>query len=37
MVNRTWGEPEKQLPERHSADDFENRTQEKLAAELGHS
>ncbi len=23
MVNRKWGEPEEQLPERHSADDFE--------------
>lgn len=22
MVNRSWGEPEEQLPERHSADDF---------------
>lgn len=24
MVNRTWGELHEQLPERHSADDFEN-------------
>ena len=23
MVNRKWGEPEEQLPERHAADDFE--------------
>ena len=37
MVNRIWGEPEKQLPERHNASDFEERTQDKLAAELGHS
>lgn len=25
MVNRTWGEPEEQLPERHSAEDFPER------------
>jgi GST-like protein len=37
MVNRTWGEPERQLHERHSASDFENKTQDKLAAALGHS
>ncbi|HKK55983.1 glutathione-dependent disulfide-bond oxidoreductase [Marinobacter sp.] len=37
MVNRTWGEPERQLHERHSASDFEDRTQDKLAAALGHS
>ncbi|MBW7469514.1 glutathione-dependent disulfide-bond oxidoreductase [Marinobacter sp. M216] len=37
MVNRTWGEPAEQLHERHDASDFENRTQEKLAAILGHS
>jgi len=24
MVNRSWGEPEEQLPERHSATDFDN-------------
>ena len=30
MVNRTWGEPEEQLHERHSAADFETRTQDKL-------
>ncbi|MEH6387607.1 glutathione-dependent disulfide-bond oxidoreductase [Pseudomonas profundi] len=32
MVNRTWGEPEEQLPERHDASDFDNRTQDKLDA-----
>lgn len=26
MVNRTWGEPEGQLPERHDASDFETKT-----------
>ncbi|MEA5445340.1 glutathione-dependent disulfide-bond oxidoreductase [Gammaproteobacteria bacterium AB-CW1] len=30
MVNRIWGEPEEQLPERHDASDFEHRTQDKL-------
>lgn len=30
MVNRTWGDPATQLPERHSAEDFETRTQDKL-------
>lgn len=30
MVNRTWGEPEEQLHERHDASDFETRTQDKL-------
>lgn len=30
IVNRTWGPPEEQLPERHAASDFENRTQDKL-------
>lgn len=30
MVNRTWGKPESQLPERHDAGDFENRTGDKL-------
>ena len=33
MVNRTWGEPASQLPERHEANDFETRTGDKLAAE----
>ena len=37
MVNRTWGEPQRQLHERHSPSDFENKTQDKLAAALGHS
>jgi GST-like protein len=32
MVNRTWGEPSSQLPERHDAGDFETRTQDKLGA-----
>lgn len=30
MVNRTWGEPEEQLHERHDASDFELKTQDKL-------
>ena len=30
MVNRTWGEPEEQLHERHDATDFDTRTQDKL-------
>lgn len=30
MVNRLWGEPEEQLPERHDASDFAYRTQDKL-------
>ncbi|MDM3871511.1 glutathione-dependent disulfide-bond oxidoreductase [Porticoccus sp. W117] len=33
MVNRTWGEPDEQLHERHSAEDFELRTQDKLEAD----
>jgi GST-like protein len=32
MVNRTSGEPEEQLHERHDAGDFETRTQDKLEA-----
>lgn len=32
MVNRTWGEPSEQLPERHDASDFEMKTGDKLAA-----
>ena len=32
MVNRTWGEPEGQLHERHHADDFLTKTQDKLLA-----
>ena len=31
MVNRTFGEPETQLPERHDASDFELKTADKLA------
>jgi len=30
MVNRTWGKPERQLPERHDASDFEHCTADKL-------
>ncbi|MDX1803474.1 MAG: glutathione-dependent disulfide-bond oxidoreductase [Alcanivorax sp.] len=30
MVNRTWGNPAHQLPERHDASDFERRTADKL-------
>lgn len=30
MVNRTWGNPESQLRERHSAADFESRTNAKM-------
>ncbi len=30
MVNRSWGEPEEQLHERHDASDFQNKTQDKL-------
>lgn len=32
MVNRTWGDPAKQLHERHDAGDFQTRTQDKLEA-----
>ena len=34
MVNRTFGDPAKQLHERHEAGDFETKTQDKLAAPL---
>ncbi|MEO1015135.1 MAG: glutathione-dependent disulfide-bond oxidoreductase [Pseudomonadota bacterium] len=30
MVNRSWGDPSAQLRERHSAADFETRTQDKI-------
>ena len=30
MVNRAWGEPHEQLLERHSAEDFQTRTQDKI-------
>ncbi len=33
MVNRTFGEPETQLHERHAASDFDTMTQDKIAAE----
>ncbi|MEM8754489.1 MAG: glutathione-dependent disulfide-bond oxidoreductase [Pseudomonadota bacterium] len=32
MVNRTFGEPEMQLHERHAPEDFETKTQDKLEA-----
>jgi GST-like protein len=32
MVNRSWGQPDSQLHERHDASDFDTRTQDKLAA-----
>lgn len=32
MVNKTWGEPEEQLYERHHASDFETKTQDKIEA-----
>jgi len=31
MVNRTWGQPESQLHERHEASDFDTKTQARLA------
>jgi GST-like protein len=34
MVNRTFGEPAKQLHERHDASDFDTKTQDKLVAPL---
>ena len=33
-VNRTWGEPQDQLHERHDASDFDLRTQDKLEPEI---
>ena len=33
MVNRVFGEPESQLPERHEAGDFETKTQDKIDAQ----
>lgn len=33
MVNRVWGDPKDQLPERHDASDFELRTKDKLDAQ----
>ncbi|QYX56174.1 glutathione-dependent disulfide-bond oxidoreductase [Roseovarius sp. SCSIO 43702] len=32
MVNRTFGEPEEQLHERHSAEDFDTKTQDKIGS-----
>jgi GST-like protein len=32
MVNRAWGEPSSQLPERHDASDFQLKTGDKIAA-----
>ncbi|TDN97298.1 MULTISPECIES: glutathione-dependent disulfide-bond oxidoreductase [Halomonas] len=37
MVNRTFGDPQMQLHERHDASDFELRTEDKLAGEKGHA
>ncbi|MDW3224142.1 MAG: glutathione-dependent disulfide-bond oxidoreductase [Paracoccaceae bacterium] len=34
MVNRTFGEPEMQLHERHDAGDFETQTQDKIGEEV---
>lgn len=31
MVNKTWGEPEAQLPERHNASDFDTNTTDKVS------
>ena len=31
MVNRAWGEPASQLPERHEAGDFDTKTMDKVA------
>jgi GST-like protein len=35
MVNRGWGDPRGQLPERHDASDFETKTMDKLQAKAG--
>lgn len=32
MVNRTWGEPEERLPERHAASDFQRLSPDKLGS-----
>ena len=37
MVNRTFGEPEMQLHERHDASDFTLRTEDVVAGEKGHA
>jgi GST-like protein len=31
IVNRTWGQPQSQLHERHDATDFQTKTQDKVA------
>jgi GST-like protein len=36
MVNRTFGDPAKQLHERHEASDFDTKTQDKVASASGH-
>ncbi|MEL6567949.1 MAG: glutathione-dependent disulfide-bond oxidoreductase [Pseudomonadota bacterium] len=33
MVNRVWGEPSSQLPERHDASDFDTKTMDKVGSE----
>jgi GST-like protein len=33
IVNKTWGEPEAQLPERHNATDFDTSTTDKVSPE----
>jgi GST-like protein len=35
MVNRTWGQPESQLPERHDAGDFDKAIAAAKAAGQG--
>ena len=35
MVNRSFGDPSKQVHERHDASDFDTKTQDKLAAKAG--
>ena len=35
MVNRNWGPAEEQLHERHDAQDFDTRTQDKLSPAAG--
>ena len=37
MVNRLWGEPQEQLHERHSPEDFETSTQDQIEAAKGHA
>ena len=35
IVNRNWGAAEEQLHERHDAQDFDTRTQDKLSPAAG--